>query len=82
MNHNKILYLQSQQLKHLYLKNKIEKMTHLNIIENMLTILLLTMYCYYKMQNKPCNTPIKHSTLMILTYCVNRDIDIWKIMPT
>ena len=49
MNHNKILYLQTQQLKHLYLKNKIEKMTHLNIIENMLTILLLTMYCYYKM---------------------------------
>lgn len=49
MNHNKILYLQTQQLKPLYLKNKIEKMTHLNIIENMLTILLLTMYCYYKM---------------------------------
>jgi hypothetical protein len=49
MNHNKTLYLQTQQLKHLYLKNKIEKMTHLNIIENMLTILLLTMYCYYKM---------------------------------
>ena len=32
MNHNKTLYLQTQQLKHLYLKNKIEKMTHLNSI--------------------------------------------------
>lgn len=61
MNHNKILYLQTQQLKHLYLKNKIEKMTHLNIIENMLTILLLTMYCYYKMNLQNAEQTMQYS---------------------